>query len=75
LFLSWPWQALQTLSLSPEQMTNCWICRPHSQEKVAFLRSQAEMELTSARQRLEQVQQQADAARAAFRHHLQGALE
>lgn len=48
---------------------------PVSQEKAAYLRAQAEMELTSAQQRLEQLQQQAEAARAAFTLHLGAATE
>jgi ElaB/YqjD/DUF883 family membrane-anchored ribosome-binding protein len=45
------------------------------QEKAAYLRSQAEMELAQARQRLEQVQQVAEAARQAFQLHLEAATE
>ena len=45
------------------------------QEKVAYLRSQAEMDVRSAQQRLEQVQQQADAARQAFRLQFEAAAE
>ena len=45
------------------------------QEKVSYLRSQAEMELQGAQQRLGQVQQQADAARQAFTLHLEAATE
>lgn len=48
---------------------------PPSQEKMAYLRAQAEMELQGAQQRLEQVQQQADAARQAFALHLDAAAE
>jgi hypothetical protein len=45
------------------------------QEKVSYLRSQAEMELQAAQQRLGQLQQQADAARQAFSLHLAAATE
>lgn len=45
------------------------------QDKVSYLRSQAQMELTSAQQRLEQVHAQADAARQAFHLHLEAAAE
>jgi len=45
------------------------------QEKISYLRAQAEMELQSAQQRLEQLHQQADAARQAFRLHLEAAAE
>lgn len=48
---------------------------PSLQEKVAYLRAQAEMELQSAQQRLEQVEQQAAAARQAFTLHLDAATE
>lgn len=43
------------------------------QEKVSYLRSQAEMELTSAQQRLEQVQKVAEEARRAFCLHFEEA--
>lgn len=45
------------------------------QDKVGYLRSQAEMELTSAQQRLEQVQGAAEEARRAFRLHWKEAAE
>lgn len=45
------------------------------QEKIAYLRAQAEMELKSAQQRLEQLEQQAAAARQAFTLHLDAAAE
>lgn len=45
------------------------------QEKISYLRAQAEMELKSAQQRLEQVEQQAAAARQAFTLHLNAAAE
>ncbi|PRW05825.1 E3 ubiquitin- ligase SHPRH [Chlorella sorokiniana] len=46
-----------------------------AQEKIAYLRAQAEMELKSAQQRLEQLEQQAAAARQAFTLHLNAAAD
>jgi hypothetical protein len=50
-------------------------CTAALQEKVSYLRSQAEMELQAAQQRLGQLQQQADAAKQAFALHLAAATE
>ena len=45
------------------------------QEKVSYLRSQAEMELQAAQQRLAQLQQQAGADKQAFTLHLTAATQ
>ena len=42
---------------------------------MAYLREQAQMELTQAKQRLEQVAAAAHAARQAFRQHLSDATQ
>lgn len=53
----------------------CYAAPWLAQEKIAYLRAQAEMELKSAQQRLEQLEQQASAARQAFTLHLNAAAE
>ena len=55
-------------------MSPGWV-RTALQEKVSYLRSQAEMDFTSAQQRLEQVQKAAEEARRAFRLHFAEAAE
>ena len=42
---------------------------------MAYLRQQAELELSGAQQRLDQLHAQADAARRSFRQHLDAAQE